>query len=168
MFGRQWLPATPYAVATRTCRSPHGPSEWSLAFRLLQGNHRSQIAEESLVPSSIMMSAMRLHATRTALSLDSVARPVPRDHELLIEVLACGVCRTDLHVVDGELPDTRYPIIPGHEVVGRVIECGRTVTNVKAGDRVGVPWLAHTCGICRYCRNGMENLCDFSRFTAYT
>jgi len=111
---------------------------------------------------------MRLHASGTALSLDSVPRPVPRDHEVLLEVLACGVCRTDLHVVDGELPDTRYPIIPGHEVVGRVIECGRSVTSVKAGDRVGVPWLAHTCGICRYCQNGMENLCEFARFTGYT
>jgi alcohol dehydrogenase, propanol-preferring len=118
------------------------------------------------VPTS--MSAMRLHAAGTGLSLDTVARPVPRDHEVLIEVLACGVCRTDLHVVDGELPDTRYPIIPGHEVVGRVIECGRSVTSVSAGDRVGVPWLAHTCGICRYCRDGMENLCEFARFTGYT
>ncbi len=117
---------------------------------------------------STSMSAMRLHAAGTALSLDSVARPVPRDHEVLLEVLACGVCRTDLHVVDGELPDTRYPITPGHEVVGRVIECGRSVTNVTPGDRVGVPWLAHTCGVCRYCRDGMENLCEFARFTGYT
>jgi propanol-preferring alcohol dehydrogenase len=114
------------------------------------------------------MSAMRLHAAGTALSLDSVPRPVPRDHEILIEVLACGVCRTDLHVVDGELPDTRYPIIPGHEVVGRVVECGRSVKNVRTGDRVGVPWLAYTCGICRYCRDDMENLCEFARFTGYT
>jgi len=114
------------------------------------------------------MSAMRLHAAGTALSLDSVPRPTPRDHEVLLEVLACGVCRTDLHVVDGELPDTRYPIIPGHEVVGRVIECGHSVTNVNTGDRVGVPWLAHTCGICRYCRDGKENLCELARFTGYT
>jgi propanol-preferring alcohol dehydrogenase len=121
-----------------------------------------------LVSGPTSMSAMRLHAAGTALSLDTVARPAPAEHEVLIEVLACGVCRTDLHVVDGELPDTRYPIIPGHEVVGRVIECGRSVTSVKAGDRVGVPWLAHTCGICRYCRNGMENLCEFARFTGYT
>jgi len=88
------------------------------------------------MPSSTSMSAMRLHAAGTALSPDSVARPVPQDHEILLQVLACGVCRTDLHVVDGELPDTRYPMTPGHEVVGRVIECGRSVTNVSAGDRV--------------------------------
>ena len=120
------------------------------------------------MPSSTSMSAMRLHAAGTVLSLDSVARPVPRDHEVLLEVLACGVCRTDLHVVDGELPDTRFPITPGHEVVGRVIERGRSVTNINAGDRVGVPWLAHTCGVCRYCRDGMENLCEFALFTGYT
>ena len=120
------------------------------------------------MPGNTAMSAMRLHAAGTALSLDSVPRPSPRDHEVLLEVLACGVCRTDLHVVDGELPDTRYPIIPGHEVVGRVIECGHSVTNVNTGDRVGVPWLAHTCGICRYCRDGKENLCEFARFTGYT
>jgi propanol-preferring alcohol dehydrogenase len=120
------------------------------------------------VRSSTSMSAMRLHGAGSALSLDSVERPAPRDHEILLEVLACGVCRTDLHIVDGELPDTRYPIIPGHEVVGRVVECGSSATNVRVGDRVGVPWLAHTCGVCRYCRAGMENLCDFARFTGYT
>src|SRR5882762_11627243 len=108
---------------------------------VLPSSHRTHT--ETSVPSSTSMSAMRLHASGTALSLDSVPRPVPRDHEVLLEVLACGVCRTDLHVVDGELPDTRYPIIPGHEVVGRVIECGRSVTNARPGDRVGVPWLAH-------------------------
>lgn len=118
--------------------------------------------------STELMSAMRLHASGTALSLDTVARPSPQNHEVLLQVLACGVCRTDLHVVDGDLPCTRYPIIPGHEIVGRVIECGRSVGNLKAGDRVGVPWLAHTCGICRYCREGAENLCEFARFTGYT
>jgi propanol-preferring alcohol dehydrogenase len=111
---------------------------------------------------------MRSHGAGSALTLESVERPAPRDHEILLEVLACGVCRTDLHVLDGELPDTRYPIIPGHEVVGRVIECGSSVTDVKLGNRVGVPWLAHTCGVCRYCRARMENLCDFARFTGYT
>jgi alcohol dehydrogenase, propanol-preferring len=97
------------------------------------------------MPNSALMSAMRLHANGTALSLDSIARPVPGDNEVLMEVLACGVCRTDLHLVDGELPDIRYPIIPGHEVVGKIIEIGRAVINVKVGDRVGVPWLGHTC-----------------------
>jgi alcohol dehydrogenase, propanol-preferring len=120
------------------------------------------------VTHSTLMSAMRLHAAGTALSLDTVPRPVPRDQEVLLEVLACGVCRTDLHVVDGELPDTRYPIIPGHEVVGRVVECGSAVTNAKIGDRVGVPWLGYTCGVCRYCVAGAENLCEYARFTGYT
>jgi propanol-preferring alcohol dehydrogenase len=120
------------------------------------------------VANSTLMSAMRLHASRTSLSPDSLARPVPRDNEVLLEVLACGVCRTDLHVVDGELPDIRYPVIPGHEVVGKVVERGRAVTNVSIGDRVGVPWLGHTCGVCRYCLAGAENLCDYAKFTGYT
>lgn len=114
------------------------------------------------------MTAMRLHAAHAALSLDTVPRPTPEDHDVLLQVLACGVCRTDLHVVDGELPDTRYPITPGHEIVGRIVEKGRLVTSFQAGDRVGVPWLAQTCGGCRYCRAGAENLCEQARFTGYT
>jgi alcohol dehydrogenase, propanol-preferring len=120
------------------------------------------------MPDCVLMSAMRLRASGTALSLDSIARPVPRDNEVLLEVLACGVCRTDLHVVDGELPDIRYPVIPGHEVVGNVIERGSAATHVKLGERVGVPWLGHTCGACRYCLQGAENLCDYAQFTGYT
>jgi alcohol dehydrogenase, propanol-preferring len=115
-----------------------------------------------------LMSAMRLHATDTLLSLDSVVQPVPAQTQVLLEVLACGVCRTDLHVVDGELPDTPRPITPGHEVVGRVVEVGSAVETVQVGERVGVPWLGYTCGKCRYCRARMENLCDFARFTGYT
>lgn len=114
------------------------------------------------------MTAMRLGAAGRALSLDSVARPVPRDSQLLLEVLACGVCRTDLHLRDGELPDMRYPITPGHEIVGRVVETGRGAAGFSVGDRVGVPWLGYTCGKCRYCLAGQENLCDFARFTGYT
>jgi propanol-preferring alcohol dehydrogenase len=114
------------------------------------------------------MSAMRLHAAGTPLSLESIPRPIPIETQVLLEVLACGVCRTDLHVVDGELPNTPHPIIPGHEIVGRVIERGRSVGNVEIDDRVGVPWLGYTCGVCRYCRAGMENLCDYARFTGYT
>ena len=85
-----------------------------------------------------------------------------------IRVAACGVCRTDLHVVDGELPDIRYPIVPGHEIVGRVEALGAGVTTLRLGERVGVPWLGYTCGVCRYCREGMENLCDRPLFTGYT
>jgi propanol-preferring alcohol dehydrogenase len=91
-------------------------------------------------------------------------RPL-QEHEVLIKVSVCGVCRTDLHLVDGELPQAVYPVTPGHEIVGRVAEAGRAVTGVRAGDRVGVPWLAQTCGSCRYCALGLENLCDRPRFT---
>jgi propanol-preferring alcohol dehydrogenase len=83
-------------------------------------------------------------------------------------VSACGVCRTDLHVLDGELPDIKYPIVPGHEIVGRVDLIGPNVTTLRAGERVGIPWLGHTCGVCRFCREGMENLCDRPLFTGYT
>jgi propanol-preferring alcohol dehydrogenase len=114
------------------------------------------------------MLAMQLHGAGSALSLNSVARPEPRDYEVLLEVLACGVCRTDLHLLDGDLPDVRYPITPGHEIVGRVVARGASVVCVAIGARVGVPWLGHTCGRCRYCTAGAENLCDFARFTGYT
>ena len=96
------------------------------------------------------------------------AIPLPAPNELLLRVAACGVCRTDLHVVDGELPDITYPIVPGHEVVGRVDALGAGVMNLKIGERVGVPWLGYTCGECSYCRSGHENLCDRPRFTGYT
>jgi alcohol dehydrogenase, propanol-preferring len=118
--------------------------------------------------STSSMIAMRSHAAGSLLSQDLVPRPIPGEHEVLLEVLACGVCRTDLHVVDGELPDTPHPITPGHEIVGRVIEKGPGVPTVQPGDRVGVPWLAKTCGVCRYCREGAENLCEYGRFTGYT
>lgn len=94
--------------------------------------------------------------------------PVPARGEVRIKVAACGVCRTDLHVVDGELPDIAYPIVPGHEVVGRVEALGPGVTSLRVGERVGVPWLGHTCGECAYCRSDRENLCDRPRFTGYT
>jgi alcohol dehydrogenase, propanol-preferring len=83
-------------------------------------------------------------------------------------VRACGVCRTDLHLLDGELPQVPYPLTPGHEVVGHVVERGASVQSFHVGDRVGVPWLGHTCGECRYCRSSRENLCDAARFTGYT
>ena len=80
---------------------------------------------------------------------------------------ACAVCRTDLHVVDGELPDPKLPLIPGHEIVGTVVETGEGADRFALGDRVGVPWLGWTCGVCAYCRSGRENLCDRARFTGY-
>jgi propanol-preferring alcohol dehydrogenase len=93
------------------------------------------------------------------------ARPGPQ--QLLIAVRACAVCRTDLHVVDGELPDPKLPLVPGHEIIGIVVERGDLADRFAIGDRVGVPWLGWTCGVCEYCRSGRENLCDRARFTGY-
>ena len=115
-----------------------------------------------------MMSAMSLHSRNHALSFEEVPFPRPREDEVLVKIAACGVCRTDLHLVDGELPDIHYPVTPGHEVVGRVLECGPRVSSLKCGDRVGVPWLAYACGTCDYCRRGAENLCENAKFTGYT
>ena len=114
------------------------------------------------------MKAMVLTGPGASLRLQDMADPVPGAGEIRVKVSACGVCRTDLHVVDGELPDIAYPIIPGHEVVGRVDAVGPGVSTLKTGDRVGVPWLGHTCGVCSYCRSGQENLCDRPLFTGYT
>ena len=102
--------------------------------------------------------------------LKPTERPVPEPaaDQILIQVRACGVCRTDLHVVDGELPNPKRDVIPGHEIVGTVVRAGSAVTRFAAGDRVGVPWLGYTDGVCPYCRSGRENLCDNPRFTGYT
>ncbi|MGX9425716.1 MULTISPECIES: zinc-dependent alcohol dehydrogenase family protein [Bradyrhizobium] len=114
------------------------------------------------------MYAMLLQAPNRPLVREQRPDPLPGPGEVRIKVSACGVCRTDLHVVDGELPDIRYPIIPGHEVVGRVDLLGEGVDGLAPGARVGVPWLGFTCGTCPYCREGKENLCDYPRFTGYT
>jgi alcohol dehydrogenase, propanol-preferring len=111
---------------------------------------------------------MRLLVPGAPLTLSEVALPAPGPQELLIRVEACGVCRTDLHLIDNELPDVRCPITPGHEVVGVVATRGALVTRFAVGDRVGVPWLAWTCGVCEFCRAGQENLCLRARFTGYT
>ncbi len=111
---------------------------------------------------------MRLLTRGAPLALSELSLPAPAPGELLIRVEACGVCRTDLHLLDGELPDIHCPITPGHEVVGIVGARGSEVTRFAVGDRVGVPWLAWTCGVCRYCRAGLENLCPRARFTGYT
>ncbi|WKA25513.1 zinc-dependent alcohol dehydrogenase family protein [Bradyrhizobium roseum] len=114
------------------------------------------------------MHAMVLAAPGAPLRFEARDNPVPAPGEVRVKVAACGVCRTDLHVVDGELPDIAYPIVPGHEVVGRVEALGPGVASLRLGERVGVPWLGHTCGDCAYCRNERENLCDHPRFTGYT
>ena len=107
---------------------------------------------------------------RAGLLLREMEMPVPEQgpEEVLLKVHACAVCRTDLHVVDGELPDPKLPLIPGHQIVGTVVRAGRAVRLLKTGDRVGVPWLGYTCGQCRFCRTGRENLCDRALFTGYT
>ena len=114
------------------------------------------------------MHAMVLPAPGTPLRLEERADPAPDNGEIRVKVIACGVCRTDLHVVDADLPNIRYPIIPGHEIVGRVDLVGENVTTHRLGDRVGIPWLGYTCGTCRFCKEGMENLCDRPLFTGYT
>ena len=111
---------------------------------------------------------MRLLSPGAPLVLNEVSLPPPRGHELLIDVQACGVCRTDLHLLDGELPAIPYPVTPGHEVVGTVAALGPEAGEFRIGDRVGVPWLAFTCGECIYCCSGRENLCERARFTGYT
>ena len=113
------------------------------------------------------MSAMVLGRAGEPLRLESRPVPQPGDHELLLEVTACGVCRTDLHVADGDIHGP-LPIVPGHEIVGRVIESGREAGDFAVGDRVGVPWLGGTCGHCFFCLRGQENLCDAPTFTGFT
>lgn len=113
------------------------------------------------------MHALQLISPRTPLLAVELPTPQFSPHELLVEVEACGVCRTDLHVVDGELTEPRLPIIPGHEIVGRVIQVGSAVHDIQIGERVGIPWLGWTCGTCRYCLSDRENLCDQARFTGY-
>jgi len=111
---------------------------------------------------------MLLEQIGQPLQLRELPEPQPGPGELRVKVLACGVCRTDLHVVDGELPEVPLPIIPGHEIVGRVDALGEGVSGFELGQRVGVPWLGHTCGTCGYCQHAEENLCDAPQFTGYT
>jgi propanol-preferring alcohol dehydrogenase len=121
-----------------------------------------------MATTQAMMQAMVLERPNAPLVMRSRPIPSPGPGEILIEIAACGVCRTDLHVVDDELPDIRRPIVPGHEIVGRVAAIGGGVRGFDVGARVGVPWLGATCGVCPYCRSGRENLCDAPQFTGYT
>lgn len=114
------------------------------------------------------MHAMILEKPGTPLQMRELPDPHAGAGEIRVRVAACGVCRTDLHVVDGELPDPKLPLVPGHEIVGHVDEIGPGVAGFALGMRVGIPWLGHTCGVCRYCRAGRENLCDHPLFTGYT
>jgi propanol-preferring alcohol dehydrogenase len=114
------------------------------------------------------MRAMVLEKPRQPLVLRDVPKPNPEPGQLLVRVSACAVCRTDLHIVDGELPDPKLPLIPGHQIVGRIEEVGTGAEKFSIGERVGIPWLGWTDGDCVYCRSNRENLCDRARFTGYT
>ena len=113
------------------------------------------------------MRAQLMTAARRPLVASELPVPRPGPQQLLIKVRACAVCRTDLHVVDGELSDPKLPLVPGHEIIGTILEKGEGTDRFAIGDRVGVPWLGWTCGVCEYCRSGRENLCDRARFTGY-
>jgi propanol-preferring alcohol dehydrogenase len=136
------LPAAAEAAQSRTVREAHGRLQ--------------------------SMKVMTLRAPGEAIQPEESPLPVIEPGQVLLEVQACGVCRTDLHLQDGELPNIPFPVTPGHEIVGRVARRGREVTRFSEGDRVGVPWLGWTCGRCRHCSAGQENLCDAARFTGYT
>ena len=114
------------------------------------------------------MRAMVFTGVGTRLQEVELPQPQPRAGELRLRVHACGVCRTDLHIVDGELGEPKLPLVLGHQIVATVVEVGRGATRFELGRRVGVPWLGWTCGRCRYCVGGRENLCDGARFTGYT
>ncbi|MCW5622938.1 MAG: alcohol dehydrogenase catalytic domain-containing protein, partial [Burkholderiales bacterium] len=113
------------------------------------------------------MQAMQLEQPRRRLQAVELALPVPAAAQVLVRVRACAVCRTDLHIVDGDLTHGCYPLTPGHEVVGTVVACGEQAERLHPGQRVGIPWLGFTCGRCRYCMSGHENLCESARFTGY-
>ncbi|WP_343674200.1 zinc-dependent alcohol dehydrogenase family protein [Chitinophaga sp.] len=114
------------------------------------------------------MRAMVLHQIGHPLIPTAIDIPIPDADQLLLKVIACGICRTDLHIVDGELPHPKLPLVPGHEIVGTVVQVGQNVKAFKAGDIVGVPWLGYTCNQCRYCKRHQENLCERALFTGYT
>jgi propanol-preferring alcohol dehydrogenase len=113
------------------------------------------------------MQAMIFEGRGKTLTRADLPPPVPGPGQILLRVAACAVCRTDLHIVDGDLADPKLPLVPGHEIVGRVSAVGQSVDRFAVGDRVGVPWLGWTCGVCRFCRSGRENLCERARFTGY-
>src|SRR2546423_12515263 len=114
------------------------------------------------------MRAMRLHAAGLSLAAEEIPIPQAGPGQLLVKVNACAVCRTDLHVVDGELAEPKLPLIPGHEIVGCIEAIGAGVENLRAGDRVGLPWLGWTCGECEFCLSDREDLCERARVTGYT
>src|SRR5581483_11035326 len=158
------------AGAERGAEGGHGGPGWDFHRALLVWAYsRSAIALrlDADQKRTMTVRAMRLQAAHSPLVLETLPDPRPGRGEVLLEVAACGVCRTDLHIADGELPGARWPLTPGHEVVGRVLEAGEGAARFARGDRVGVPWLAWTCNACEYCRTGRENLCERARFTGF-
>ena len=121
-----------------------------------------------MMTTPVLMRAMLLEEPKQPLKLTTIPIPSPNDQQVLVRVIACGVCRTDLHIVDGELMNPKLPLVPGHEIVGMVVKKGKEVANLKEGDIVGIPWLGYTCGTCKYCKQEKENLCDNALFTGYT
>ena len=115
-----------------------------------------------------LMQAVVLEEANQPLVLKTIPIPSPNEQQVLVKIIACGVCRTDLHIVDGELNKPKLPLIPGHEIVGIVVKKGKEVTRLRDGDLIGIPWLGYTCGECKYCRTGKENLCENALFTGYT
>jgi alcohol dehydrogenase, propanol-preferring len=114
------------------------------------------------------MQAMVLESTKTSLRQTNLPQPKPGQGQILVRICACAVCRTDLEVSEGSLPNPKLPLVLGHQVVGRVVETGPRAERFKSGDRVGIPWMGWTCGECRYCRSGRENLCEKAKFNGYT
>jgi alcohol dehydrogenase, propanol-preferring len=139
--------------------SKTGPSSEKFGGGFRLGKSRSMIGS---------MRAMRLHSIGSRLVAAELPVPAPECGQLLVKIAACAVCRTDLHIVDGELTEPKLPLVPGHEIVGRVEKIGDGVAGFRIGDRVGIPWLGWTCGECEYCSSGRENLCERARFTGYT
>lgn len=115
-----------------------------------------------------LMGAMVLEKQQTQLIYKKVPIPTPKENQVLIKIKACGICRTDLHVIDAELTEPKLPLIPGHEIIGVVVKTGAAVTGFHTGELVGIPWLGYTCGKCKFCRQRKENLCDNALFTGYT
>src|SRR5476651_947809 len=116
----------------------------------------------------VKMRAMDMEVTGQPLISKTVPLPVPSAKQVLVKIIACGVCRTDLHIMDSELNQPKLPLIPGHEIVGRIVKVGDGIKELKVNQVVGVPWLGYTCGHCKFCKQGKENLCDNALFTGYT
>lgn len=121
---------------------------------------------EIVIPET--MRGMVLERIGQPLVMRTLTVPQPADRQVLAKVIACGVCRTDLHIIDGELPAPKLPLVPGHEIVATVVKTGSEITQIRNGETIGIPWLGYTCGVCKYCRKNQENLCEKALFTGYT